>query len=223
MLNRIDIPFRKFRTGCREYIARHDRARHAYNPRYARKIAMTKNETLFQVLLRQPWWVSFAVATVVYIITQFIFPPVALFVAFPFMALSVYIRYKQATGAAPVNVPEKLAALRDLSWDEFSTRLTRGYEKLGYTVAPSKDSDVDFTLTKEGRVTLLQCRRWKAGETGVGPIRALDAAMKKAEAWSGVSVSATSFTSAAREYAAGRPIELLEHAELIKVLAGVRS
>jgi restriction system protein len=180
----------------------------------------TSQETLFQVLLRKPWWFSLIVTAALFGITHFIFPPVAPFMALPFGLLTLYIAFRQATGSAPLNVPAKLAVLRALSWDEFSSQLVKGYEKLGYVVEAAKESDFDFRLTKDGRVTLLQCRRWKAGETGIGPIRALDGALKRHDAYKAISVSAAVFTPAAYQYVAGKPILLLGGFDLLRTLSG---
>ena len=81
------------------------------------------------------------------------------------------------TGGPPVDVDETLKQAREMSWDEFSGVVTEAYRRDGYHVAPASGNGYDFALTKESRTTLLQCRRWKAGQVGVGPLKDLAAAI----------------------------------------------
>src|SRR5207244_2405703 len=134
---------------------------------------MAKDTTLFQILSRQPWWVTVLVAVVVFALARLIHEGIAPFMAAPFVLLAVYIAIQQLRGGGRVNVDETLKKVREMSWDEFSMLIANAYQRDGYTVAPASGAGYDFTLTKNGRATLLQCRRWKAGQVGAGPVREL--------------------------------------------------
>ena len=51
-------------------------------------------ETLFNILLRQPWWVTLLVAVAFFAIAHVVFPPIAPFFALPFVVLVVYARLR---------------------------------------------------------------------------------------------------------------------------------
>jgi restriction system protein len=180
-------------------------------------------ETLFNILSRQPWWISAVVAAVLFGITQLVYPPVAFFVALPFLLLAAFIGYKQLRGTVEVSVSDRLAALRDMSWENFSLVVSEAYRRRGYTVTEARDSAYDFELVKSGRRTLVACRRWKVSSVGAGPLRALAAAVKRVDAYNAVCIAAGDFSPNAREYAATQPITLVTGAELVKLIRGVRS
>ena len=103
-------------------------------------------DTLFHILLRQPWWISVLVALVLFGITQLIFPPIAPFIGVPFVLLAVFIAFRQWRGGLPLDVGERLAALRAMSWESFSRAVTEAYRKQGYAVSPASGRGYDFEL-----------------------------------------------------------------------------
>ena len=179
---------------------------------------MASKESLFHILLRQPWWVTLLVAFMVFGITQLVYPPVAPFMALPFFVLGVFIAFKQWRGAGPLDAPERLAALRAMDWDEFSTLVSNAYRKRGYAVHPAGAGGYDFRLTKEGRVTLLQCRRWKVNQVGVGPLRDLVKAVEREDASHGICIAAGEFSAPARVLTRTEPLTLVNGDELVKLL-----
>ncbi len=171
-------------------------------------------ETLFHVLSRQPWWVTLLVAVALYFVTQAIFPPVAPYVAIPFVLVAAWIGFQQARGVTTVNTGERLARLREMSWENFSLVVSEAYRRKGYAVEPSRENGYDFRLTKGGRVTLVQCRRWKVSQVGVGPVRELLDAVARLEAYNGICIAADAFSAKARAFASGKPVTLLQGEEL---------
>jgi len=180
------------------------------------------SETLFNILSRQPWWISAVVAAVLFGITELVYPPVAFFVALPFLLLAAFIGYKQLRGTGEVNVADKLAALRDMSWENFSLVVSEAYRRQGYTVTETRDSAYDFQLEKQGRRTLVSCRRWKVNSVGKAPLQALAAAVDRADAYNAICIAAGDFSPSARDYAATQPILLVSGAELAKLIGRVQ-
>jgi len=179
-------------------------------------------ETLFHILSRQPWWVTLLVAFALFWVTYAIFPPVAPFIPAPFVVLAIYIAYTQwRSGGAPGDPRERLAALREMSWETFSTAVTAAYRKQGYDVTPSDGRGYDFKLTKGGRVMLLQCRQWKVNQVGVAPIRELAKAVDKNEASRGICLAAGDFSGPARKAAGSEPVTLVSGAELAALVGRV--
>lgn len=179
-------------------------------------------ETLFRILMRQPWWVTLLVAFAFFAIARLVFPPVAPFIALPFLVLTLYIAYTQWGRGAPADAGERLDALRAMSWESFSATVTQAYRKQGYEVTPSDGPGYDFKLTKGARVTLLQCRRWKVNQVGAGPVRELADAIASNEAYNGVCLSAGEFSAPAHKLTVSEPITLINGVDLVKLAARAR-
>lgn len=174
--------------------------------------------SLFSILSGFPWWLSALVAVLLFGVMQLIFPPLAPFVALPFVAVAVYFAYRQLRGKSPVDAGERVAALRDMPWENFSLVISEAYRRQGYAVEASDSAAFDFTLRKNGRITLVQCRRWKVNQVGAGPLRELHEAISRHDAFNGVCITAGGFSANAREFAAGKPITLLHDAALAELV-----
>ncbi|MEQ1774529.1 MAG: restriction endonuclease [Burkholderiales bacterium] len=182
---------------------------------------MAKPRTLFSILLEQPWWISALVGVGLFGVAQVVFPPVAPFVALPFFLICAYVGYRQLRTVSPGNAVERLQALRELSWEPFSAIITNAYRRDGYEAMPVNKSAFDFLLTKQGRVTLLQCRRWKANQLGVGPLEELAKAVVSEDAHNAICISAGEFTPKAREFVSNKPITLVHGIELAALVGKV--
>lgn len=174
--------------------------------------------SLFSILSGFPWWLSALVAVLLFGFMQLIFPPLAPFVALPFVAVAAYFAYRQLRGKSPVDAGERIAALRDMPWENFSLVISEAYRRQGYAVEASDSAAFDFTLRRNGRITLVQCRRWKVNQVGAGPLRELHEAIVKHDAFNGVCITAGGFSANAREFAAGKPITLLNDAALAELV-----
>jgi restriction system protein len=179
-------------------------------------------QTLFSILLRQPWWVTLLVAFALFAVAHAIFPPIAPFTALPFAGLAVYIGYRQWRGNAGADAGERLAAIRDMPWEEFSERVADAYKRQGYAVVSSNKPAYDFKMTSGGRTTLLQCRRWKVNQVGVGPVRDLANAVAREEAYKGICIAAGDFSEPARRLSLSEPVSLVTGAELVELLGKLK-
>jgi restriction system protein len=184
---------------------------------------VARSESLFQILLRQPWWVSLLVAVGVFALAHAIFPPVALFAALPFALLCGFIAFKQWRSGAGVSTGERLEALRGMDWERFSAVIADAYRRRGYAVHPAEAAGYDFRLTLAGRVTLVQCRRWKVNQVGVGPLRELVNAVEREDASHGICITAGEFSAPARALVASEPLTLVAGADLGDLVGPIRS
>jgi restriction system protein len=158
---------------------------------------MAESRSLFNVLLGQPWWISALVGAGLFGIAQ-------------------YVGYRQLRTVSPGKVDERLQALREMSWEQFSVVVAAAYRRNGYDVAPTNKSAFDFVLTKQGRATLLQCRRWKVKQLGIGPLDDLAKAISGEDAHNAICISAGDFTPQAREFVAAKPISLVQVGNVAK-------
>lgn len=179
-------------------------------------------ETLFSILLRQPWWVTLLVALGLFWITYAVFPPVAPFIAVPFLVLAAYIAFRQWRKGAFADASETLSAIRAMRWEEFSELIAASYRRRGYGVSASERPGYDFTVTQGGRVTLIQCRRWKVNQVGVGPVRELARAVEREGAASGICISAGTFSEPARRLVETEPVSVMDGEALAQLVGTQR-
>lgn len=176
-------------------------------------------ETLFAVLMRQPWWVTLLIAFALFGIAYQFAPQYAFFVALPFLVVAAWIGWKQFGSVSPAEAVDRLAALRELAWEDFRAAVSAGYRRQGYVVEEARDNAFDLRLTRKTQVTLVQCRRWKANQIGVGAVRELFEAAQKSDAYDCVCISTGEFSKAAVEFAADKRMSLVNGTELA-ALAG---
>ncbi len=90
--------------------------------------------SLFSILSEQPWWVSLVVAALLFAGVYQFLPDFAAFVALPFVGVAAHVAWKQFRGRAPADAAERLAALREMSWEEFAAVISAAYRRQGYAV-----------------------------------------------------------------------------------------
>jgi restriction system protein len=182
------------------------------------KLKMAEN-SLFAILLRSPWWISFVIAAGVATAATFFMPGMyAVAVAFPFIAIGTFAGWRQLRAPSGARIAAAIEALRGMSWDEFSSAIEAAFRRDGYAVNRLTGTAADFELTKAGRVTLVGCKRWKTARAGIEPLRELHAAGQARDAHQCMLVAAGDITANARAFAAEKRIRLLEGAELASLL-----
>lgn len=178
-----------------------------------------KENSLFAVLLRSPWWVSFVVAAGMFALLRFFLPtPYAAFGTLPFLVVAAVAGWRQLRAPSPRQVAARLDAMRALSREEFAAALADAFRRQGYEVSPVGGGQAELELTRAGRVSLVAWRRWKATHTGIEPLRELHAAAQARDAHECIYVASGELTGAARAFAAQKNIRLLSPAELVQLL-----
>jgi restriction system protein len=179
-------------------------------------------QTLFAILSRSPWWLSIIVAAVLFAVLQLFLPDlIAISVALPFVAIGGYAGWRQLRAPSATKVTDALNLLRAMSWEEFSILIEEAFRQEGYTVAKLTGDDVDYEMSRNERVAVVCCKRWKVTRTGVAPVRDLFKAGQARNAHEYIYVVAGEFTANAREFAAEKSIRLLNDAELVQLVTRV--
>jgi restriction system protein len=178
-----------------------------------RAMALKLHEnSLFSILLRQPWYVSALVGAVIFALVRIWLEWwFALFAAAPFNAIALYVAWKQLRRPSAKRIAATLERARAMPWEEFCAALEAGFRREGYGVTRVQ-------ITRSGRVTLVACKRWKANRTGIEPLREFEAAARKGDAHERVYVAVGEVTDTARAYAAKERIRLVEEEELARLL-----
>ncbi len=112
-------------------------------------------------------------------------------------------------------------AVEDLDWREFERLIGAWFEQRGFQVsetASGADGGVDLYATRDGERVLIQCKHWRARKVGVEPVRELYGVLAASRGAGAYVVTSGEFTKAARDFAQGREIQLIDGSELRKVL-----
>jgi len=171
--------------------------------------------SLFGLLMRARWWTSALVAIGVFALARLLLPAdLAFFAALPFAVIAVVVAWREIRQPRGARLERRLAALRDMAWEEFAAALESGYRRAGYEVKRI-EGPADFELEKGGRISLLSARRWKAAVTGIEPLRELAAAGEKRGAAECLVAVAGDMSARARAFLAEKGLKTVEGSELV--------
>jgi len=119
-----------------------------------------------------------------------------------------------------------IESIRDMSWQDFELLVGEAFRRKGFEVKEvgggGADGGIDLVLTKNGKKSIVQCKRWKTFSIGVPLIRELYGVMTSERANDCIFVSSGNYTAEARLFAEDKPIWLIDGSELLKMVAGVQ-
>jgi restriction system protein len=139
-----------------------------------------------------------------------------------FATASILAMVKQRSRRAFFDSRSSLQEFQQLKPQEFELFFKHLLEKMGHTVehrGASGDGGVDLVATKDGRSHLVQCKRYRGGPVGVAAVRDFYGAMMGEQSLAGaIFVTTSSFTLDARQFAEGKPIELIDGERLVQYM-----
>lgn len=146
------------------------------------KFKMAPN-SLFAILLRNPWWISFLIAAVVSVICAALLPKelvvFGILGTFPFLVTGFVALSRQWNKPSAAAVEKAATRLAGLPWRDFSKELEAKWVGNGFSVerltATKGEGGADFLLSKSGQTTLVAAKRYKAATHGVEVLQALTA------------------------------------------------
>lgn len=204
-----------------------------------------KQESLGVLLVKAPWWVSATLAPLAYAglkwgvplfaatttntILKTFAPGVAGLApyAFGFLCIiSVISFFFGLKRRRLVDTRTSLASLNDISWKEFEWMVGEAFRRRGYAVEESlgrgAHGGIDVVLRGKGGKTLVQCKQWRKSSVGAPVVRELYGLMTSEGANAGIVVTSGQFTREAREFASGKPVELIDGHGLLKLIKDVQ-
>ncbi len=204
-----------------------------------------RDESILDLLVQVPWWVSVVLAGLAYVILKFVVPGL--------IPANANFVLRAVVGAAPLVAPllalvllvpapvaafrawrerrlldkhQDLASIRTLSWQRFEALVAEAYRRQGYAVTRTggdgPDGGVDLALKKDGNVLIVQCKQWRAYKVGVQVVREVFGVMTAKRAQGAVIITSGLFTQEARTFARGKPIDLVEGQQLADLVRSVQ-
>ena len=181
-------------------------------------------KSLFAVLLRSPWWISVAIALAFVVASQALLPtlyaPFGMVSGLPFLVIAGIAAWRQSQAPDPARMTEALARAGSMPWREFSDTLERAFQSRGYAVTRLNGPAADFHMTKDGDITLVSCKRWKAANHGVDALQGLVTQQQVLAAQHCIYISLAAVSDKARRYATEHGIGLMQSAELAALMMG---
>lgn len=205
-------------------------------------------DVLLESFLLLPWWVGPLVSGSVYTVMRLcggaleaggfptgkpiggllgtIAPAVALLVLFVWLVSLVQKAYRRHLLASQKGID----SIRSLSWREFEYLVAEALRRDGYTVeergGSGRDGGIDLVARRREETMLVQCKQWKTWDVGVKVVREMYGVMHADKATSVMIVSTGKYTRAARAFAEGKPIQLMDGpalAEFVSSLQGSKA
>jgi restriction system protein len=207
-----------------------------------------KNDGIFWHLLDAPWWLSVLFSAVTYFGLAFLLPELAARSDnFFFKALVANIPQLANIFAFILLIPAPIAffkqwlrednysattfeirklkntnPLNSLTWIEFESYLGEYFKQQGFHVkqsfSKSADGGVDIWLTKNGELSLVQCKHWKSRKVGVQVLREMYGVMIDNRASKMIIVTSGDFTSEAIDFALEKRMWLINGSELVHLI-----
>jgi len=202
-----------------------------------------KNESILNLLVGAPWWVSVVLSGVVFVILRYIFPGIsgdnlvlksvarAAPIVAPWAALVLLLpapvsAYRSWRKRKLLDDQKDLDGIRSLSWREFEELVGEAYRRQGYSVRENSgagpDGGIDLVLKKDGNTYLVQCKQWRSMKIGVKVVREIYGLLAAKHAHGAIIITSGMFTQEAKSFAAGKPIDLVEGRQLADLVGSVQ-
>ncbi len=179
-------------------------------------------KSLFAALLRAPWWVSFLVMFAVALVAGALLPEAyktaGMLGAFPFFVIGVMAAWRQRNAISPNRIQQLVEQARGMGWRDFSVLVEEALRQQGFVVTRLNEGPADFQIEKNGRITLVSAKRWKAATVGAEHLRELLAVRQSRDAFSCTCMSLGVFSQAAIDLANDSPMQLLGAANIAQLM-----
>jgi restriction system protein len=210
-----------------------------------------KKDGLFEILSNSPWWVGVVFSAISYIAMKFVFPAIysdhrvfsgivsalsskasliALILLIPAFISAVRsitsLRLFKRQRTRYINSPTSgNQSIQNLNWKQFEQLIAEAYRQQGYSVEENHqlgaDGGVDVRLFKDGEYFLVQCKHWKTQNIGVKTIREMYGLLISEKAFKVIIVTSGFFSSEAKTFALGKPIQLIDRKGLEQLIGGL--
>ena len=184
-------------------------------------------KSLFAILMRSTWWYSALIALFAIALGLAAFGGkyliLGIVTSLPFLGIAAYSAYNQSKRPKLKRVLEVDQAARKMSAGELAKTIADHYEKNNFKVATFKGDEAELELERGRHKYLLSCKRFKAANTGIEPLKKLTASGEKHEATGYLYVALGEISGSALDYAQKNKIELIQAEGLTEYFDGTRN
>lgn len=188
------------------------------------KFKMAPN-SLFAVLLRSPWWISMLLALALGAGAFALLPEqyrvLGTMGGLPFVVIGFIALWQQLRLPSARRSEEILRAVSTMNWPAFAALLEEGFAGQGYRVERLQGA-ADLALSRDGRITLVAARRWKAARHGEEALQALNGAAQARGASSCLYVALGDLSANALAFAKTHQVQLMQGPALAFLLKNAK-
>lgn len=201
-----------------------------------------KKTTFIDLLVELPWWVSVMVSATAYVMMAHVLPSIqtdnqitamffnafvlpAPYIAGMILFAAPFAFFNSRRKAKQLDTQRNIQTVRGLHWRNFEELVAEAYRRQGYRVTEGgygADGGIDLELRKDGQLTLVQCKQWKAQKVGVNVVREMFGVLTAHQANQFIIISSGTFTQQAIDFAAGKPIQLIDGPKLMALINDVQ-
>jgi restriction system protein len=195
-------------------------------------------EELFGYFIQLPFWVAILGASFLYLFLRFgppllagtslsgkalapVGPMIAPWVALAILAAGMLGVGKRLWRRFLLSRAVGVQALRQMSWPDFEVLVGEAFRRQGYFVTEhggrQADGGIDLELVRGNERVIVQCKHWLNRQVPVQRVRELLGVVTAEGADRGILVATGGFTRDAFEFAAGKPLQLLDGEALVKL------
>lgn len=119
-----------------------------------------------------------------------------------------------------------LESVAKIGWRQFEHLVGEAFRRRGYSVEDTglgADGGIDLILRRDGKRTLVQCKQWKQQQVGVKVVREMYGLLAHHDADEVKIASLGAYTREAEQFAAGKPIELIDGETLLAMIREVQA
>ncbi len=203
-----------------------------------------KNENILNVLIQLPWWVSVLFSGVAYVGLKWVLPgvvsgnmfaegfakglsPMAHIFALVLIVPAPISFFNAWRKRQLLEKQKGIETIRSLSWKEFEELVAEAYRRQGYSVIENPgggaDGGIDVRLKRNGHLHLVQCKQWRSQKVGVKVVREMYGVMVAEHAASAIVITSGTYTQEARNFASGKPLDLVDGAQLEALISQVQA
>ena len=180
--------------------------------------------SLFAILLRSPWWISFAIAGALSLIAMALLPvayrAVGALSSLPFVVIGIMALRRQWDLPGAQEIERARQVLTELNWQQFEPLAQAALTEPGCVVRKHPGATAEFVIHDSNGCRLVSARRWKSARLGVESLRELTQAFDDVGASAGVVMFLGEITEPAAKFAASNRIEIWGAADLARRLRG---
>ena len=208
-----------------------------------------RDERILDLLVAGPWWLSVALSATAFVLLRYVAPAfipagpatnsyyvlkgilggirsAAPLVALVLLMAAPTAAIRQWRERCLLDGQNDLTSIRALPWGRVETLVAEVYRRQGYAVhgkiADGPDGGVCLTLEKDGNLVLVQCKQWKAFKVRVNVVREMYGVMTARHAHGAIVITSGRFTQEAKNFASGKPIDLIEGRHLAELVRSVQ-